>query len=142
MSSPNDINRFNRFELKYIVHRNLANEFIRALDGYVYADPHSNGDGGYPIYSLYCDSPGLALFWEKIEGIKYRRKVRFRRYGKSPDVFIEIKQRMDRTVQKRRVRWPGDQVVRPFALVAILTATNKILIRSRQKSFSCGITMA
>ena len=43
MSSTNDINRFNRFELKYIVHRNLANEFIRSLDGYVYADPNSNG---------------------------------------------------------------------------------------------------
>jgi SPX domain protein involved in polyphosphate accumulation len=114
MSSTNDINRFNRFELKYIVHRNLANEFIRSLDGYVYADPNSNNEGGYPIYSLYCDSPGLAFFWEKIEGLKYRRKVRFRKYGNSQDVFIEIKQRMDRTVQKRRVRWPADKVVQTF----------------------------
>jgi hypothetical protein len=84
------------------------------LDGYVYSDPNSKGQNGYPIYSLYCDSPGLALFWEKIEGLKYRRKVRFRRYGNEPDVFLEIKQRMDRTLQKRRVRWPIDQVLRTF----------------------------
>lgn len=114
MALPDDIRSFNRFELKYLVHRDLATKFIRSLDGYVYADPNSNRQGGYPIYSLYCDSPGLALFWEKIEGLKYRRKVRFRKYGNSQDVFVEIKQRVDRTVQKRRVRWPLDQVVQTF----------------------------
>lgn len=114
MSLPDSIRSINRFELKYLVHRNLASEFIRSLDGYVYSDPNSKENDGYPIYSLYCDSPGLALFWEKIEGLKYRRKVRFRRYGKEPDVFLEIKQRVDRTLQKRRVRWPLDQVVQTF----------------------------
>lgn len=114
MSLPTDIRSFNRFEFKYLLHRDAANEFIRFLDGYIYADPHSNGEGGYPIYSLYCDSPRLALFWEKIEGLKFRRKVRFRRYGNDPDVFVEIKQRVDRTVQKRRVRWPMDRVVQTF----------------------------
>jgi SPX domain protein involved in polyphosphate accumulation len=114
MSLPNYIRSFNRYELKYLVHRNLASEFIRSLDGYVYSDPNSKENDGYPIYSLYCDSPGLALFWEKIEGLKYRRKVRFRRYGNEQDVFLEIKQRVDRTVQKRRVRWPLDQVVQTF----------------------------
>jgi len=114
MSLPDDIRSFNRFEIKYLVHRELATKFIRSLDGYVYPDPNSNGQGGYPIYSLYCDSPGLALFWEKIEGMKYRRKVRFRRYGNDQDAFVEIKQRMDRTVQKRRVRWPLDRVVETF----------------------------
>ena len=114
MSLPDTIRSINRFELKYIVHRDAANEFIRFLDGYVYADPNSNDGDGYPIYSLYCDSAGLALFWEKIEGLKFRRKVRFRRYGNEPDVFVEIKQRVDRTLQKRRVRWPLDRVVQTF----------------------------
>jgi SPX domain protein involved in polyphosphate accumulation len=114
MSLPNVIRSFNRFEIKYLAHRDLANKFIRSLDGYVYADPNSNGEGGYPIYSLYCDSASLALFWEKIEGLKYRRTVRFRRYGNGRDVFLEIKQRVDRTTQKRRVRWPLDRVVQTF----------------------------
>ena len=114
MSLSNYIRSFNRFELKYLVHRDMAREFIQSLSGFVYKDPHSKEDYGYPIYSLYCDSPGLALFWEKIEGFKYRRKVRFRRYGDDPDVFLEIKQRVDRTLQKRRVRWPINQVVQKF----------------------------
>jgi hypothetical protein len=114
MALPDYIRSFNRFELKYLAHRDLAREFIRALDGYVYADPNSKDGDGYPIYSLYCDSPGLALFWEKIEGLKYRRKVRFRRYGNDQDVFLEIKQRVDRTLQKRRVKWPLDQVIQTF----------------------------
>jgi len=114
LSSSNYIRSFNRFEIKYVVHRDVAAQFIRSLEGYVYADPNSDDEGGYPIYSLYCDSAGLSLFWEKIEGIKYRRKVRFRRYGKSQDVFLEIKQRVDRTLQKRRVRRPLDRVVETF----------------------------
>ncbi|MGH7768500.1 MAG: VTC domain-containing protein [Candidatus Binatia bacterium] len=114
MSSNDYIRSFNRFEIKYVVHRDVASEFIRSLEGYVYADPNSVDGNGYPIYSLYCDSPRLALFWEKIEGIKYRRKVRFRRYGNSQEAFLEIKQRVDRTLQKRRVRWPLDRVVETF----------------------------
>lgn len=114
MSLPDTLRSINRFELKYVVHRDVAKEFIRSLDGYVYADPNSNGGDGYPIYSLYCDSAGLALFWEKIEGLKFRRKVRFRRYGSEQDVFVEIKQRVDRTLQKRRVRWPLNRLVQTF----------------------------
>ncbi|MDH3444733.1 MAG: polyphosphate polymerase domain-containing protein [Deltaproteobacteria bacterium] len=108
------IRSINRFELKYIVRRDVADKFIRSLDGYVYTDPNCNDEGGYPIYSLYCDSPGLSLFWEKIEGIKYRRKVRIRRYGNFQDAFLEIKQRVDRTLQKRRVKWPLDQAAETF----------------------------
>jgi SPX domain protein involved in polyphosphate accumulation len=114
MSLPDAIRSINRFELKYLAHRDVVSEFIRSLGGYVYTDPNSNDEGGYPIYSLYCDSAGLSLFWEKIEGLKFRRKVRFRRYGNGQDVFLEIKQRVDRTLQKRRVRWPLDQVVQTF----------------------------
>lgn len=104
----------NRFELKYLVQHEVASEFIRSLDGYVHTDPNCDGDGGYPIYSVYCDSSHFSLFWEKIEGIKFRRKVRFRRYGDSPDVFLEIKQRINRTLQKRRVRWPLEKVAQTF----------------------------
>ena len=125
MSAAEYIRSFNRFELKYLVHRNVASEFIRSLDGYIYSDPNSKESNGYSIYSLYCDSPDLAFFWEKIEGLKYRRKVRFRRYGDDSDVFLEVKQRVDRTVQKRRVRWPLDQVVQTFCSSDGLVGTSR-----------------
>jgi SPX domain protein involved in polyphosphate accumulation len=114
------IRSVNRYELKYLIRHEMVPEFIGSLDGYVYTDPNCNGEEGYQIYSVYCDSADLSLFWEKIEGIKFRRKVRFRRYGDDSDVFLEIKQRINRTLQKRRVRWPLDQVVRTFHLNGVV----------------------
>lgn len=43
-------------------------------------DPHA-GPQGYPVWSVYYDSSDLRLYWEKIEGLKFRRKLWFRRYG-------------------------------------------------------------
>ena len=97
---------FNRYELKYLVPRTSVAEVEDALGEYVSLDPYCRGAWGYPVHSVYWDSPALVLFWEKVEGIKYRRKLRFRRYAGGSEVFVEIKQRIDRTVQKRRVRLP------------------------------------
>ena len=66
------------------------------------------------MHSVYWDSPALVLFWEKVEGIKFRRKLRFRRYVDGSGVFVEIKQRIDRTVQKRRARIPEHEARRIF----------------------------
>lgn len=111
---PRDQKDWNRIELKYRMPAARIPEWVAALGDYVRPDPNDADGRGYPIYSIYADSPGLTFFWEKIEGLKYRRKVRFRRYGSSPDVWIEIKQRIDRTVQKRRIRWPVERVERAF----------------------------
>ena len=102
------IRSFNRFEFKYVVTEQKARELALGLEGYTYSDPYS-GPQGYPVYSVYWDSEGLTFFWEKIDGEKYRRKLRFRHYRGTESVFIEIKQRIDRTVQKRRVLWPADR---------------------------------
>ncbi|MFQ5690917.1 MAG: VTC domain-containing protein [Gemmatimonadota bacterium] len=105
---------FNRFELKYLVRQRVIPEFLGELAGYLRPDPNATGPWGYPVFSAYWDSDAFALFWEKIEGLKYRRKLRFRRYGDEPFVFIEIKQRTDRTLQKRRARWPLTRTVAAF----------------------------
>ncbi|SCF82709.1 VTC domain-containing protein [Streptomyces sp. Ncost-T10-10d] len=62
--------------------------------------------------SLYYDSPQLRFYWEKIEGLKFRRKLGVRHYGnldgvtdESP-VCVEIKQRVNRVTQKRRITLP------------------------------------
>ncbi len=108
-SAPNSnaasayVRSFNRFELKYLVSLSAARAFLDELALHAQPDPHS-GAHGYSIYSLYWDSPELAFFHEKLDGEKYRRKLRFRRYAGGDEVFVEIKQRIDRTVQKRRTR--------------------------------------
>lgn len=111
---PRQVKDWNRFELKYLLRHDRVPDLVDAMAGYVVPDPHCRDDQGYPIYSVYSDTPDHALFWEKVEGLKYRRKVRFRRYGHSPEVYLEIKQRIDRTLQKRRVRWPVEEVMETF----------------------------
>jgi SPX domain protein involved in polyphosphate accumulation len=108
------VRSFNRYELKYLLAHARASAFVADLGGYCRADPHSDPERGYPVYSLYWDSPDLDFFWEKIDGQKYRRKLRLRRYTGGEYAFVEIKQRIDRTVQKRRVRLPLELAARVF----------------------------
>ncbi|MFZ5622796.1 MAG: VTC domain-containing protein [Gemmatimonadota bacterium] len=99
-----------RYEVKYLVRATAITDLARALEGYVEPDPRSDPEWGYSVYSVYWDSPDWRLFWEKVEGLKDRRKLRFRRYGGSSDVVVEIKHRIDRTLEKRRLRWPAERV--------------------------------
>jgi len=100
------VRTFNRFELKYLLHHRVARDFVDAISSHVHTDRNAQGDGFYKVASLYYDSPGLDCYWEKIDGEKFRRKVRMRTYGANPtEAFVEIKQRYDLSVQKRRCRF-------------------------------------
>ncbi len=105
--------RFNRFELKYSITAAQWEAVKRDLADHMLADGNSADDGFYDIASLYYDTPDLAFMRSKREGIKFRRKLRIRHYGTSEGavddeqpVFIEIKQRINRTTQKRRLTLP------------------------------------
>jgi len=100
---------FNRYEYKYLLPIRRVDAFVADIGPFMAPDPHSGPDG-YRVYSVYWDSSDLRCFWEKVEGLKDRRKVRFRSYEPGGEVFVEIKQRTDRTIQKRRVRWPAERV--------------------------------
>jgi SPX domain protein involved in polyphosphate accumulation len=105
------LHAFNRFEIKYLVPEDQAGELRAELRRHMDDDAHS-GAGGYPITSVYYDTQHLKFYWEKIEGLKFRRKLRVRHYGTADDltpeskVFVEIKQRVNRVTQKRRVALP------------------------------------
>jgi SPX domain protein involved in polyphosphate accumulation len=108
------IRRFNRFELKYVLPLSHCGGIIDELEERIRPDRHG-GREGYPIVSLYYDSPDFECFWSKIEGLRYRRKVRLRVYPDASGVAaiasgsVEIKQRINRTVQKRRLELPIEQ---------------------------------
>ena len=104
------IRRFNRYELKYVLPWSKCEAIIADLERHLPRDTHS-GEEGYRIVSLYYDSPDHDFFWSKIEGIKFRRKIRARLYAsgditQAKDCMVEIKQRINRTVQKRRLVLP------------------------------------
>lgn len=106
--------RFNRFELKYILHASQAEDVKADLVRNMAPDQHGDGDGSYSLSSLYYDTADLAFMRSKVEGIKFRRKLRIRRYGEGEGglVYVEIKQRISRTTQKRRLALPLSQAYR------------------------------
>jgi len=110
------IRRFNRYELKYVIHASRIPALVDDLLYFMEPDPRGDGDGFYRVTSLYYDSPDLAAYRSKVEGLKFRRKLRIRIYPgddiRSVDkAFVEIKQRYNRTVQKRRLRLPLEDAV-------------------------------
>ena len=110
------IRTFNRYELKYLVDQRLLARVRPELSARLDHDTH--GDlGSYCLWSRYYDTYDLRCYWEKIDGIRFRRKLRIRHYGPphtlSADtpVWVEIKQRLNRVTQKRRARLRYDQAV-------------------------------
>ncbi|MDI7267677.1 MAG: polyphosphate polymerase domain-containing protein [Myxococcota bacterium] len=106
------VRRFNRYELKYLLHVSRLGALVSDLVQFMSPDDHGDADGCYRVSSLYYDSPDLYFYRSKIEGLRFRRKLRVRVYpdgpgvGRSATAFVEIKQRMNRTIQKRRVVLP------------------------------------
>lgn len=102
------IRKFNRFELKYVLSLEQVKELKKDLEHYVIPDKNWKW-WSYILSSLYYDTDDYRFYWEKIEWLKFRRKLRLRRYvtdetfDDNSMVYVEIKQRFDRVTQKRRV---------------------------------------
>jgi hypothetical protein len=114
LRAPSPLHAFNRYEIKYLVDRTLVGTLREELAARLDVDQYAAG-GGYGVWSLYYDTERLRFYWEKIEGIRFRRKLRIRHYGdrfsigEDTPVFVEIKQRVNRVTQKRRVQLPYRQ---------------------------------
>lgn len=111
LQTASRLHAFNRYEIKYLVDEFDVPRLREELSARMDTDPYSPV-GGYPVTSLYYDTADLRFYWEKIEGLKFRRKLRVRYYG-APDactddteVQVEIKQRVNRVTQKRRLSLP------------------------------------
>ncbi|MCK4817415.1 polyphosphate polymerase domain-containing protein [bacterium] len=96
---------FRRFEFKYIIDIKTRNNIIEDITPFCYIDENTQENGEYSVHSLYYDSDNFKSYFEKINGEKYRRKIRIRQYpGSSGDMcFIEIKGKNNNNVFKKRV---------------------------------------
>lgn len=111
------IRSFNRYELKYVIHASQIERIVADVRGQMAPDSHGDATGSYVISNLYYDSAELHMLQSKIVGTNYRRKLRVRVYGDVHDrapsaAMVEIKQRLGRTTQKRRVVVPLDEALR------------------------------
>lgn len=105
------LHRFNRYEIKYFLPETQIDQFRESVQQHMGQDAHLI-NGSKRVSSLYYDTDDLRFYWEKIEGLRFRRKLRIRAYGEPESinedstVFVEIKQRVNRVTQKRRIALP------------------------------------
>ena len=110
-------NRFERLELKFVIDEIRADRIRRQIAAYCEADSHcalacAGTPSGYPIQSLYLDTPSLAFHAAKERGDPDRVKLRARTYAGSTTVSLEIKRRRANVIDKRRFTIPRDSLAR------------------------------
>lgn len=108
----NSIQRFHihRFEFKYILNPKQYAAIKEEILNYADYDPFSlkNPDKFYMVYSLYYDTPTYSAFWDKVDSLKDRKKIRFRVYDinsdNHPDIYLEIKRKKNVIIIKDRAK--------------------------------------
>lgn len=120
-----------RYELKYLIRDDQADEVAASLSNYMMPDAHGDDHGQYQVTSLYYDTVDHKAYWDKIEGHRNRRKLRVRIYGNhliTPETpcFVEIKHRLDKTLQKRRS-------LVPYRVAVALDQTDNLFVASSEQ---------
>jgi hypothetical protein len=101
--------KFKRFEFKYVLPERQREIFEEYVKKFMDVDSHIRkfSNAQYFVRSLYFDSPENAAFYEKIDGIKKRKKYRLRVYetelSETTNLFLEEKGRYNQRVFKHRV---------------------------------------
>ena len=96
---------FNRYEKKYLMPGAVYDELWERLMEHMVVDQY----GLSTICNIYYDTPDDLLIRRSIEHPKYKEKLRLRSYGvpqKDGKVFLEIKKKYDKIVNKRRIELP------------------------------------
>ena len=96
---------FNRYEKKYLMPGPVYDELWERLQEHMVVDQY----GLSTICNIYYDTKDDLLIRRSIEHPKYKEKLRLRSYGvpkKNSKVFLEIKKKYDRIVNKRRIELP------------------------------------
>ena len=102
---------FHRFEFKYLIDKSIRSRLLDDLLEYMeYNIPFEDAENHYEVLNLYMDSHDFRFYREKIDGLMFRRKMRFRFYTANPaenkHVFLEIKRKRNMTIIKDRVKIP------------------------------------
>ncbi|AKL93692.1 VTC domain-containing protein [Clostridium aceticum] len=96
---------FNRYELKYLINNDVYKDLLAALKPHLSIDAHGDQEGYYTISNIYYDTEDNLFHQEKMLGQSFRQKLRLRTYNKASlneQAFLEIKQKHDKVVNKRR----------------------------------------
>ena len=90
-----------RREIKYEVGLCLAAVLRQRLAAVLAEDPH-NGGSGYLVRSVYFDTPDALDYYQKLDGLDNRKKLRLRIYGfGDAPAKLELKQKQGAFQRKR-----------------------------------------
>ena len=111
-----NIEKFARYEFKYLLRSELFHKLVEEIahfmeyDGYV----HPELNDSYFVRSLYFDDDLATNYYEKIDGIKVRRKFRIRTYEVTAEqeapIYLEEKGRTIERTYKRRTQIMTDHL--------------------------------
>lgn len=108
-----------RYEFKYFVHNSKIDTLRNMILPFVKLDKYSSQmkDNHYTVRSIYFDTPDYDYYFEKIEGIKHRKKFRIRGYNSwepNSTVFFEIKRKYEVPILKNRASASFDDICKLF----------------------------
>ena len=130
--------KFERLELKFLVQEDQADSIRKDISTLCKPDAH-NGSRlnascdrwGYPIYSCYLDSPGMAFHRAKERGDSHRLKLRVRTYCETSLAYLEIKRRHSAVIYKTRTAIDRDLVedaTRGFPVVSAASQNSQSVL--------------
>ena len=101
-----------RKEKKFLLPGREFYQLKHRLDMVLHQDEH-NGPQGYTVRSLYFDSIYDRDYFEKVEGVELRRKIRLRCYSPDSDfALLEMKQKQGDNQLKRSLRIEREDAIR------------------------------
>ena len=106
---------YGRRELKYFIVPELIPDIKTIIAPYVEVDPYAKEreNNTYTIRSIYFDTEQFDFYYEKLDGLKIRKKIRVRSYNEyHPEgfAFLEIKRRYNNRILKERSQVPLNQL--------------------------------
>ncbi len=94
-----------RHELKFILNPQDAAILKKNLSQLMTRDPNGDEQGRYMVRSLYFDTIGGDAFFDKLDGVEYRRKYRIRYYNQDTSfIRLESKLKIDDLSNKTQQR--------------------------------------
>jgi len=108
-----------RYEYKYVVSVSCMEEMRKQILPFVELDKFAevSNNSEYTVRSIYFDSPAFDFYFEKVEGIKNRKKVRMRGYDQhslTDKVFLEIKRKYEIPIVKFRAPIQYNEAMQVF----------------------------
>lgn len=100
--------KFSRYEFKFLLNQKKADQIEKEIKNFMILDENAikMKNKKYFVRSLYFDTPEFSNFYEKVDGIKIRKKFRIRSYtnkkSKNSSYFLEMKGRKNQKTYKFR----------------------------------------